>query len=209
VTPSCSSFSPSSQPRWFSTEPKKGEEEAAAAAEQGQGQEEAAPTEEPVAVVSNEEALEGQVKTLKDQLLRSLAEQENTRQIARKDVAAAKNYAIKSFAKSLLEVSDNLQRALDSVPQDELNAKNNEQLISLYQGIEMTNRGLIKAFDANGVQKFCEEPGDVFNPEKHEALMEYPDPTKEPGTVGQVIKKGYTLNNRVLRHAEVGVVKKP
>jgi molecular chaperone GrpE len=159
--------------------------------------------------------LEGEVKTLRDQLLRSLAEQENTRQIAKRDVGAAKNFAIKSFAKSLLEVSDNLQRALDAVPQEALNDgddddnNNSNNLKTLYEGVEMTNDGLTKAFQSNGIVAYCQEPGDVFDPNKHQALMEYLDLSKEPGTVGQVIKAGFTLNDRVLRPAEVGVVKKP
>ncbi len=77
------------------------------------------------------------MKTLKNQLLRSLAKQENTRQIARKDVESARNFAIQSFAKSLLEVSDNLQRAMDSTSEDEM--ETNTALQTLYQGIDMTN----------------------------------------------------------------------
>jgi molecular chaperone GrpE len=153
--------------------------------------------------------LEGEVKIFKDQLLRSLAEQENTRQIAKRDVTAAKNFAIKSFGKSLLDVSDNLHRALDAVPAEALEGDTNNNLKTLYEGVKMTNDGLTKAFQSNGIQSFCREPGDVFDPNKHEALMEYPDPSKEPGTVGQVIKVGFTLNNRVLRPAEVGIIKKP
>jgi molecular chaperone GrpE len=161
-------------------------------------------------------ALEGSVKTLKDQLLRSLAEQENTRHIARRDVEAAKNFAIKSFAKSLLEVSDNLNRALDAVPVDALdggdnnnNNNNNNSLKTLYEGVKMTNDGLTKALESNGIRAFTKQPGEVFDPTRHEALMEYLDPSKEPGTVGLVLKVGFTLNDRVLRPAEVGVVKKP
>mmetsp|Transcript_303 Transcript_303/g.427 ORF Transcript_303/g.427 Transcript_303/m.427 type:complete len:257 (-) Transcript_303:216-986(-) len=191
------------QYRWFSDENKKeGEEEAATeeAKEEPEKQEETSE--------ENPEAkLQAEVKELKDQLLRSLAEQENTRTIARKDVESARNFAIKSFAKSLLEVSDNLHRALESVDESEL--ETNQQLFSLYQGIQMTNDGLVKAFQSNGVTKYCEEPGDGFDPETMNALMEYPDESKEPGTVGQVIKSGFMLNNRVLRPAEVGVIKKP
>ena len=80
-----------------------------------------------------------------------------------------------------------------------------EQLI---KGIEMTNSGLDKALEANGITKFCQVPGDVFDPERMNALMEYPDPTATPGTVGQVIKVGFTLHERVLRPAEVGVIQK-
>jgi molecular chaperone GrpE len=190
------------QYRWFSDEKKKEEEAEAAsttAAEEGE-----TPTEEEP---NKEEELQVQIKVLKDQLLRSLAEQENTRNIARKDVDSARNYAIKSFAKSLLEVSDNLYRALESVDAEEL--KTNVPLSNLHEGIQLTNDGLLKAFQSNGVTKFCEEPGDAFDPERMNALMEYPDISKEPGTVGQVIKVGFSLNNRVLRPAEVGIIKKP
>ncbi|KAL3939862.1 MAG: hypothetical protein SGBAC_005497 [Bacillariaceae sp.] len=192
------------QCRWFSDENNKKEEAEAATSE------EAAPSassEQPAEEAADpSEQLEAQVKELKDQLLRSLAEQENTRTIARKDVESARNFAIKSFAKSLLEVSDNLHRALESVDESEL--ETNQQLSTLYEGIKMTNDGLVKAFQSNGVTKFCEAPGDGFDPETMNALMEYPDESREPGTVGQVIKSGFMLNNRVLRPAEVGVVKK-
>eukprot|EP00980_Cylindrotheca_fusiformis_P004264 scaffold918_cov126-Cylindrotheca_fusiformis.AAC.43 len=203
------------QYRWFSDEKKKEQkkEEEAPAADATASEETAAAEEEsPEAAtaaeeISKEEALQIEVQSLKDQLLRSLAEQENTRTIARKDIEAARNFAIKSFAKSLLEVSDNLNRALESVDPEEL--KSNQHLSNLYERIQMTNDGLLKAFSSNGVVKFCDAPGDVFDPEMMNALMEYPDPSKTPGTVGQVIKAGFTLNNRVLRPAEVGVVKKP
>jgi molecular chaperone GrpE len=190
------------QYRWFSDEKKKDEEtkeEATATTT-----EEETPTEEEP---NKEEELQVEIKSLKDQLLRSLAEQENTRNIARRDVDSARNFAIKSFAKSLLEVSDNLHRALESVEAEEL--KSSQALSNLHEGIQLTNDGLLKAFQSNGVVKYCEQPGDVFDPERMNALMEYPDPSKEPGTVGQVIKVGFSLNNRVLRPAEVGIIKKP
>jgi molecular chaperone GrpE len=159
---------------------------------------------------SKEDELNAQIKTLKDQLLRSYAEQENIRHIARNDVQAANSFAIKKFAKSLLDVADNLDRALEAVGKEnpEQQQQMSPEFQSFYQGIELTKAGLIKALESNGVTAFCEEPGDVFDPEQHEALMEYPDPTATPGTVGRVIKKGYMLNARVLRPAEVAVVKK-
>lgn len=158
--------------------------------------------------VNREEQLEEELKAAKDQLLRSLAEQENTRRIAKRDVSDARNFAVKSFAKSVLEVSDNLTRALDVVPEELRNDKENHAtLATLYEGIEMTEAGLVKAFESNGLKKFG-EPGEVFDPNQHNALYEYPDPEKEAGTVGQVIKVGFMLNNRVLRPAEVGIVKK-
>jgi molecular chaperone GrpE len=153
------------------------------------------------------EELTNQIKSLKDQLLRSYAEQENTRMIAKRDVMEARQFAIKSFAKSLLDVSDNLQRALDSVATNDVESI--PQLQSLYQGIQMTNSGLLKALASNGVKKYCEVPGDPFDPSLHSALMQYSDPEKESNTIGQVITVGFTLNDRVLRPAEVGVVKNP
>lgn len=192
--------------------------------EEAKKEEEKPPTEEPAAAegeeakaegkteaeveAPREEQLEAEVKQLKDQLLRSLAEQENTRRIAQRDVQDARNFAVKSFAKSLLETSDNLSRAMEVVPEEMRHDKEkNSILVNLYEGIEMTEKELMKAFEKNGLKKFG-KVGDKFDPNQHEALYEYPDSEKEPGTVGQVIKVGFTLNDRVLRPAEVGVVKK-
>jgi molecular chaperone GrpE len=155
--------------------------------------------------ISREMQLEVEVRKLKDQLLRSLAEQDNTRRIAKRDVEAAKNFAVSSFAKSLLDTSDNLTRALAAVPEEE--KEKNPVLATLYEGIQMTSVGLIKAFEKNGLIKFG-EVGEPFDPNKHEALFEYSNPEQEPGTIGQVMKSGFVLNDRVMRPAEVGVVKK-
>jgi molecular chaperone GrpE len=155
--------------------------------------------------VSREMQLELEVKKLKDQLLRSLAEQDNTRRIAKRDVEAAKNFAVSSFAKSLLDTSDNLTRALAAVPEEE--KEKNPVLATLYEGIHMTDVGLIKAFEKNGLIKFG-VVGEPFDPNKHQALFEYANPEQEPGTIGQVMKSGFVLNDRVIRPAEVGVVKK-
>ena len=169
---------------------------------------------------SKEEELTAQVKELKDALLRSLAEQENTRRIAARDVDQARQFAIKSFAKALLEVSDNLERAMAAVPADKIKNNNSSSkkeeeehnnfavlLANLYEGIELTNVGLQKAFHSNGLEKFG-AVGEVFDPNRHEALFEYPDVSQTPGTVGQIMKVGFLLNKRVLRPAEVGVIKK-
>mmetsp|Transcript_1394 Transcript_1394/g.1871 ORF Transcript_1394/g.1871 Transcript_1394/m.1871 type:complete len:273 (-) Transcript_1394:115-933(-) len=154
------------------------------------------------------EDLENEVKDLKDQLLRSLAEQENTRRIAKRDVDSARQFAIKSFAKSLLDTSDNLTRALQAVPEEMRSDKQNHAVLAtLYEGIQMTDAGLNKAFQTNGLLKYG-QIGDSFDPNIHDALFEYPDPNSQPGTIGQVMKTGFMLNDRVLRPAEVGVVKK-
>ena len=154
------------------------------------------------------EDLEKQVSDLKNQVLRALADQENTRAIAKKDVEAARQFAVTSFAKSLLEVSDNLSRAMDAVPEEMRTDKdNNAVLASLFEGIQMTDEGLSKAFKKNGLEKFG-EVGNAFDPAFHQALFEYPDPEKEVGSIGQIIKVGFMLHGRPIRAAEVGVVKK-
>jgi molecular chaperone GrpE len=195
--------------RYFSDTGKK--EEAAKEGEESPADEtEAAATDEKPAVEeeSREAKLQKEVKDLKDQLLRSLAEQQNTRRIAKEDVERARSFAIKSFAKSLLDTSDNLNLALNAVPEElRADAENHPVLVTLYEGIQMTETGLNKAFTMNGLLRYG-EVGEVFDPNKHEALYEYPDPSQTPGTVGQIMKTGFMLNQRVLRPAEVGVVKK-
>ncbi len=153
-------------------------------------------------------ALETEKADLKDQLLRALAEQENIRSIARRDVQSATQFAVTKFAKSLLDVSDNLERALEAVPEDmRSDTENHAVLASLYEGISMTESQLHKSFGANKLAAFG-APGDLFDPNKHDAMFEYEDETKEAGTVGQVMKRGYVLNDRVIRPAQVGTIKK-
>jgi len=199
-----------SYPRFFSTKPEenaepKPEVEAEVSASEKATEEEQAATEK----LSREEELEAQIKDLKDQLLRSLAEQENTRRIAKRDVESARQFAVTSFAKSLLETSDNLSRAMEAVPEEFRNDKQNyPELSTLYEGIKMTEDILLKAFEKNGLKKFG-AAGEKFDPNMHDALFEYPDPTGRfpPGSLGSVMKVGFTLNGRVIRPAEVGVIK--
>lgn len=154
------------------------------------------------------EELQKEISNLKDQLLRSLAEQENIRRIAKKDVQSSKNYAVSSFAKSLLDTHDNLHRAMEAVPEEmRSDHENHKVLANLYEGIKMTDVNFTKAFKKNNLLKYG-EVGDKFDPNIHNALFEYEDDTKPPGTIGQVMKNGFMLNNRVLRPAEVGTVKK-
>jgi molecular chaperone GrpE len=189
----------------FESEAKEGVVENETATEEETPEEEGAIPVAEEEEISREMQLEQEVKTLKDHLLRSLAEQDNTRRIAKRDVEAAKNFAVTSFAKSLLDTSDNLTRALAAVPQDE--KEKSPVLATLCEGIQMTDVGLVKAFEKNGLVKFG-EVGESFDPNKHEALFEYVDPAQEPGKIGQVMKPGFLLNDRVIRPAEVGVVKK-
>ena len=180
--------------RPLSTKDEPKEEEAAAPPEAA----EAEPVDETAAAL---ETLETEKRDLKDQLLRAIAEQENTRRIARRDVQAAKDFASQGFAKSLLDVSDSLGYALEAAKGDDAS------LESLIEGVELTRGQLVKAFSGQGVEEFG-AVGDAFDPGLHEALFEYPDDDKEAGTVGQVVKTGFTMKGRTIRAAQVGVVKK-
>jgi molecular chaperone GrpE len=153
-------------------------------------------------------ALETEKKALKDQLLRALAEQENIRGIAARDVSAARNFAITKMAKSLLDTSDNLTRSLEAVPEDMREDKEGHPVLAtLYEGIKMTDMLFEKALQGNNIAKFG-EVGEAFDPNMHNAMFEYEDPEREGGTLGQVMKVGFTLNNRVIRPADVGTIKK-
>ena len=114
--------------------------------------------------------LEEAVKDGKDKLLRSYAEEENVRRIARKDVDDARAYAVGSFAKSLLDVSDNLDRALAATPADKMTGEHAENTLkALMEGVELTNKQLEKVFNKHGLTRFG-QIGDKFDPNKHEAL---------------------------------------
>jgi len=154
------------------------------------------------------EKLTAENKELKDKVLYTLAEMENVRTIARRDMESAKQFALQSFAKQLLDVADNLTRALDSVPQDKEEGGGEGGLLkTLVEGVEMTDTQLQKVLVANKIVKFG-KPGDKFDPHLHDALFEYEEAGREGGSVGQVLKTGYTLNGRVIRPAQVGTVKK-
>lgn len=154
------------------------------------------------------EKLTAENKELKDKVLYTLAEMENVRTIARRDMESAKQFALQSFAKQLLDVADNLGRALDSVPKEAREGgKEGGLLATLVEGVEMTDTQLQKVLGANKIVKFG-KPGDKFDPHLHDALFEYEEAGREGGSVGQVLKTGYTLNGRVIRPAQVGTVKK-
>ena len=151
--------------------------------------------------------LEKEVKDLKDKVMRSYAEEENVRRIARRDVTLAKDFANQSFAKSMLEVADDFERAMKSVPEEAI--IDNKEFNTLLEGIKMTDKSLQKTFAKNGVVKFG-EVDDVFDPALHDALFNIPaTETQTGGTIGQVLKSGYKLKDRVIRAADVGIRVKP
>jgi molecular chaperone GrpE len=151
------------------------------------------------------ETLQQENAGLKDRLLRALAEMENLRRRTEREVADAKTYGATSFARDMLAVADNLRRALDHLPAE---ARENADAAakSLIEGVEVTERDFLSRLTRHGVKKL-EPQGERFDPNLHEALFEVPDETVPAGTVAQVIESGYTIGDRVLRPAKVGVSK--
>ncbi|KAL4160453.1 hypothetical protein PRNP1_001021 [Phytophthora ramorum] len=175
----------------------------------------AAKPEEPKEL-SESEALQKQVEELtaknqdmNDRLLRALADAENVRRISRVDVSNAREFAISKFAKALLDVSDNLKRAHESIDVEALQPEKQLDAIKvLHEGVVMTETQLQKVFREFKINQVG-AVGDKFDPNVHDALFEYEDASKEAGSVGQLMKAGYLLNERVIRPAQVGVIKAP
>jgi molecular chaperone GrpE len=151
------------------------------------------------------EALAREVADLKDRLLRALAEMENVRRRTEKQVADERVYGIASFARDMLAVADNMRRALDAVGA-ELRATADAGVKALIDGVELTERELLKGLEKHGV-KMLEPLGAKFDPNLHQAMYEVPDASVPAGTVVQVVQAGYTIGERVLRPALVAVAK--
>lgn len=141
----------------------------------------------------------------KDKLLRTLAEMENLRRRTEREVADSRTYAIASFARDILAVADNMDRALAALDA-ELREKADASVKALLDGVELTERELLKVLEKHGVRKF-EPKGEKFDPNLHQAMYEVPDPALPAGMVAQVIQAGYMIGERVLRPALVGVSK--
>ncbi len=163
-----------------------------------------ADAENPPETDANTAALQEELETAKDQTARALAEAENTRRRAQKEREDASKFAISKFAKDLLEVSDNLRRALDAMPADLL--ETDPRIQNLIEGIEATERSLLRTFEKNGITK-VEPIDEPFDPNFHEVMFEAPVPGKPAGLVMQVVEPGYLLNERLIRPARVGVTK--
>lgn len=187
-------------------ETSEGEAEAEAEAE-GEAEAEAA-AEAPAEKTPEERIaeLEAEVADKHQQMVMAFANEQNAIRIAKEDVAKARVYAVSSFAKSLLDVADNLTRAREAVPVEEIEKEGNDLLKNLVEGVQLTEDGLHKTFAQNGIQKYG-DVGDVFDANLHEALYMYEDPTGTPNTLGQLVQTGYMLKERVLRPAKAGIVK--
>ena len=149
--------------------------------------------------------MEKELAEARDRMLRTLAEMENLRKRTAREVADARSYGIAGFARDVLDIADNLQRALDAVPPD-ARAAADPGLMALIEGVELTERSLLQALEKNGVKKF-DPQGEKFDPNFQQAMFEVPDPSVPAGTVVQVIQAGFTIGDRMLRPAMVGVSK--
>jgi molecular chaperone GrpE len=151
------------------------------------------------------EALKAENGELKDRALRTLAEMENLRRRTEREVADAKAYGVASFARDMLTFADNMRRAIESLPKEAREGAD-PALKSFIEGIELTERDFLSRLARFGVKKM-EPLGKRFDPNHHEALFELPDETVVAGTVMQIIEPGYTIGERVLRPAKVGVAR--
>lgn len=147
-------------------------------------------------------ALVAENASLRDRLLRALADAENVRRRAELTAAEARRYAIAEFARELLVVVDNLQRTIDAVERQP--SSDNPALL---EGILATYRILVQTLQRFGVHQI-EAVGQRFDPNLHNAIMEVDDPTHPPGTVVRVVEQGYMIHDRLLRPAGVVVVKR-
>jgi molecular chaperone GrpE len=172
------------------------------AANNNRASEDEATATDPAQVVAA--ALAKENSELKDRVLRTLAEMENLRRRTEREVADSRVYAIQSFARDLVGVADNIQRALDAVRDSGVALEGPAK--ALVDGVELTERELLKVLEKNGVRKF-DPKGERFDPNLHQAIFEVPDARVPSGSVVQVIQPGFAIGDRVLRPALVGVSK--
>ena len=149
--------------------------------------------------------LNEEITNLKDQRLRAIAELENFRKRAEKDQSDALKYGVSNFAKEIINISDNIERAQSSIPEE---AKNNETIKPVIEGIDLIAQSVVTTFEKIGIKKI-ESLNEKFDHNLHQAMMEIEKDDLEPGTIVQELIPGYTLHDRLLRPAMVGVSKKP
>jgi molecular chaperone GrpE len=150
-------------------------------------------------------SLDRELADMKDRLLRALADMENMRKRTEREVADARVYGISNFARDIIGVADNMHRAMQALD-DELRAKADEATKTLLEGVELTERELMKTLEKHGVKR-VEPMGQKFDPNKHQAMYEVEDASVPSGSVVQVMQAGYVIGERVLRPALVAVSK--
>lgn len=148
--------------------------------------------------------LEAKLAESNDRALRAIAEADNTRKRLEKERQDTAKYAISGFARDLLSVADNMRRALQAITPEQ--QEKNAELKTIYVGVEMTERVLMQLFEKNGIKKI-EPLGQTFDPNLHEVIFESEIPGQQAGTIIQVVEAGYTIHDRLLRPARVGVAK--
>ncbi|MBB3655992.1 molecular chaperone GrpE [Rhizobium sp. BK650] len=151
------------------------------------------------------ELLKAENAELRDRYLRLAAEMDNLRRRTEREVKDAKSYSVAGFARDMLAVSDNLRRALDAIS-PEAKAAADAGLTTLIEGVEMTERSMLSALERHGVRKL-EPVGQKFDPNFHQAMFEVPNTEVPNNTVVQVVQAGFSIGERVLRPAMVGVAK--
>lgn len=149
-------------------------------------------------------ALEEQLEATKQEVLYAQADTQNVRRRMEREVKDARSYAATGFARDILSVADNLERALAALPEE---LREDEKWKGLVAGIEATGRELESVFKKHGIERVA-AMGLPLDPNVHQAMVEIPDAEKEPGTIVQEMQKGYRINDRLLRPAMVGVAKK-
>ncbi|SZF03845.1 unnamed protein product [Blumeria hordei] len=158
------------------------------------------------------EAKTREIIELKDRYLRSVADYRNLQERTKRDMQAARDFAIQKFAKDLIDSVDNLDRALAMVPPEKLAAQDQtdalKDLVALHDGLKMTETILMSTLKKHGLERFDPSlDNEKFNPNEHEATFMVPMKDMEDNTVFQTQQKGFKLNGRILRAAKVGVVK--
>ena len=151
--------------------------------------------------------LETEIAELKDRALRAMAEADNARKRAARDVSDSRKYGATGLARDILTVADNLGRALEAVP--DLPREEDENLFNLRAGVDMTLQEMLQAMERHGVKKVTPETGERFDHNRHQAMFEVPTDELAPGAVAQVVQDGYVIHDRLLRPALVGVARKP
>jgi len=183
----------------------RAEDDAARAAENTAPGAEQAPAADPAAAQAPERDPAAVAADLRDKLLRTLAEMENLRRRTTREVADAELRGITAFARDMIGVADNMRRALDTVTPEVRNSAE-AAMKALIEGVELTERELLKALEKNKVRQFNPQR-EKFDPHLHQAIFEVPDASVPAGSVVQVVQPGYMLGERVLRPAMVGVSK--
>ena len=151
------------------------------------------------------EALRAEVAAMKDQALRYLADAENTKRRAEKEINDARAFAIQKFSRDLFDAADSLARALQAAHSTSLGAHPEPAVKNMVLGIDMTEKALQSAFERNGLKKVEPARGEKFDPHRHQAVMEQPADDVGPGSVVAVMQAGYELFGRIVRPAMVAV----